>query len=290
MAVPLVEASGEFVGGVASRDVQLGESIWVRIFLPQSKQVAHEKAKPVVLYAHGGAYCVGQPNWLHYHTFCSTMSIQSNSIWISLSYRLAPTHRLPAAYDDASLALRWLAEQARQQQSHTSHPWLSQELADFSNFFLAGESAGACIVLKVAMDAIVPDLRPVCIRGLMLIQPGFHSEKKRGFDKENDERYGMALPVGETLDYAPINPIHPAAPPLTPLSAYPHIFLNATELDFRYEATLRFYEIVQGVCPDVQLIITPGKGHAFHLEDPLAPEALDLHAQLVSFIHASTTT
>ncbi|MCO5568462.1 hypothetical protein L7F22_022161 [Adiantum nelumboides] len=226
-AVPLVDACAEFVDGVASRDVRLGNgsSLWVRIFRPQDPQGAHPKPKPVVLYAHGGAYTVGEPNWYRFHAFCSTACKSSHSIWVSLSYRLAPAHRLPAAYDDGAVALSWLRAQALHQQTNSSDAWLSKELADFSILLLAGESAGANIMLKLAMDgaASSEQLTPLCIKGLLLIQPGFHSEESRrasAMDEKHAERYAKALPIGETLDYAPVNPLHHAAPPLTPLSVH----------------------------------------------------------------------
>lgn len=287
----LVEANTEFVDGVATRDAWLGDSVWVRIFIPQlppqSPGDEENKAMPLVLYAHGGAYCLGQPDWLSHHSFCSTMCKLSHSVWISLSYRLAPAHRLPAAFDDAALALSWLVSQARQQSTLTSHPWLSGNHADFSNVFLAGESAGANIMLKLAMDNTPSGLEPLCVRGLLLIQPGFHSEEKRSV-MDNLKRYNLALPEGETLDYAPVNPMHATAPPLEPLAAYPHIFLNVADGDFRYDLTLRFYNIVCGICQHVQLFESLGKGHVFHLNDPHCRETIDLYAQLVSFLRACT--
>ncbi|MCO5586159.1 hypothetical protein L7F22_040098 [Adiantum nelumboides] len=295
MAVPLVDACTDFVDGVASRDVQLGDGafLWVRIFRPQDPQGADPKPKPVVLYAHGGAYSAGQPHWYPLHAFCSTACKLSHSIWVSLAYRLAPAHRLPAAYNDGAFALGWLRSQALRQHTNSSDPWLSKELADFSNVFLAGESAGANIVLKVAMDSASSDLTPLFIKGLLLLQPGFHSEESRRarvLDKEHEERYANALPLGETLDYAPVNPIHHTAPPLTPLSVYPNIFINAAKNDFRYDMTVQFYDIIQDFCPHVQLFISPGKCHAFHLDEPHCSEAHELHAELARFIHTCTTT
>ncbi|MCO5551334.1 hypothetical protein L7F22_004835 [Adiantum nelumboides] len=289
MAEPVVDACAEFVDGVASRDLHLGNgsSLWVRIFRPQDPQGADLKPKPVVLYAHGGAYTVGQPHGCSFHAFCSIACKSSHSIWVSLAYRLAPAHRLPAAYDDGAVALRWLRAQALHQHTNSSDPWLSKELADFSNLFLAGESAGANIMIQVAMDNASSDLTPLCIKGLLLIQPGFHSEEKRAsaLDEKHAERYAKALPIGETLDYAPVNPIHDEAPPLSPLSVYPHIFINAAETDFRLDMTKRFYDIIQDFCPHVQLFISPGKGHTFHLDKPQCCEAHNLHAELAEFIH-----
>lgn len=291
-----VEACEEYKDGVATTDVQLDEQVWVRIYRPQDINGSPRAAKPVVLYAHGGAYSFGQPNFHPFHTFCASMCKLSNSIWVSLSYRLAPHHRLPAAYDDGALALKWLASQARQQLSNTSHYWLTADIADFAHCFLAGESAGAAIVLKVARDtaekAALPDLRPLCIKGLLLIDPGFQTEEKRGamvdeeLDVQIDKLYDMALPEGETLDYAPVNPLHAKAPPLEPLAVYPHIFISIADKDFRYDLTMRFYEVVRGFCPHVQLFVTPGKGHVFHLLQPLCPETQRLQLQLANFIQA----
>ncbi|KAI5081497.1 hypothetical protein GOP47_0004680 [Adiantum capillus-veneris] len=292
MGLVSVDACAEFVEGVASRDVPLDEDgcVWVRIFRPQDPQGADTMPKAVVLYAHGGAYTIGQPHWYPFHAFCSTACKTSHSIWVSLSYRLAPTHRLPAAYDDGSLALNWLRAQALHQHTNSSDPWLSREHADFSNCFLAGESAGANIMLKVAMDAASSDLTPMYIKGLLLLQPGFHSEEKRAsaFNEKTEERYNNALPIGETLDYAPVNPVHHMAPPLTPLSAYPHIFINAAETDFRYDMTIRFYDMIKDFCPNVQLSISRGKGHWFHLGEPHCIEAQDLQAEMARFIYKCT--
>ncbi|KAI5081267.1 hypothetical protein GOP47_0004450 [Adiantum capillus-veneris] len=290
--LPKVEACEEFKEGVATTDVQVGDLVWVRIFRPQL-----EGKKPVVLYAHGGAYCFGQPNMYPFHAFCASMCWLSNSIWVSLSYRLGPVHRLPAAFDDAALAFKWLILQAKQQ---LSHPWLTSELADFSNFFFAGESAGASIVLKVARDTAAAidllDLGPLCLKGLLLVDPGFHSEEKRGMMVDQDlhiqveKLYDMVLPEGETLDYAPVNPLHVNAPPLESLAVYPHIFISIADKDFRYNMTMRFYELVRGFCPDVQLYVTPGRSHVFHIFDPLCPEAERLRIRLANFIQAWTAS
>lgn len=285
-----VKACEEFQDGVATTDVPIGEHVWVRIFRPQSLT----RARPVVLYAHGGAYCVGQPSTNLFHAFCFSMCKLSNTIWVSVSYRLAPHHRLPAAFDDTALALRWLVSQATQQPLRTCHPWLASELADFSHCFMAGESAGASIVLKVARDAAAaPDFGPMSIKGLMLMDPGFNSESKREAMMADENAadlkkvYEMALPEGETLDYAPVNPLHVDAPPLQPLSLYPHIFIGIADKDYHYDMTIQFYELVKGFCANVQLLVTPGKGHGFHLLDPHCPEAQRLHVKLANFLEAA---
>ena len=117
-----------FVEGVATRDVTIDPTtnIWARIFLPKppspSSRIGRKKI-PLVLHFHGGGFCSGSPHAKAFHTFCSRMASQSQSIWVSVDYRLAPEHRLPAAYDDAFTALMWIhAQSIIQRNSKSLHP------------------------------------------------------------------------------------------------------------------------------------------------------------------------
>ena len=198
-----------FVEGVATRDVTIDPTtkIWARIFLPKppSPSAAHDdgtriigrKKIPLVLHFHGGGLCSGSPHARAFHTFCSRMASQSQSIWVSVDYRLAPEHRLPAPYDDAFTALMWIHAQSiiqRNSKSHgnddvheaTSHRHgghatlvrLGSDIddddddvhllpenadpwlfryADFRNLFLAGESSGGTIVHYLNMRILELD-------------------------------------------------------------------------------------------------------------------------------------
>ncbi|VVB17669.1 unnamed protein product [Arabis nemorensis] len=68
-----------------------------------------------------------------FHDFCSTMARDLNAIVVAPSYRLAPEHRLPAAYEDGTEALDWIGK--------SDDEWIRSH-ADFSNVFLMGTSAG----------------------------------------------------------------------------------------------------------------------------------------------------
>ncbi|PNX56997.1 carboxylesterase 1-like protein, partial [Trifolium pratense] len=55
---------------------------------------------------------------------------------VSVEYRLAPEHRLPAAFDDAMEALFWIR--------NVDDDWVTRYV-DYSKCYIMGNSAGATI-------------------------------------------------------------------------------------------------------------------------------------------------
>ncbi|XP_050216447.1 probable carboxylesterase 17 [Mercurialis annua] len=173
--------------------------ITARLFLPESSE---PKPFPVLVYFHGGGFCIGSTTWLGYHHFLGDLSVTSQSIILSIDYRLAPENRLPIAYEDCYSSLEWLSLQVG------NEPWLKQ--ADLSRVFLSGDSAGGNIAHHVGMRAIRCRVPCVTIKGLLLIHPYFGSEKRT--EKEmsdgaasdvemNDMFWGLSLPEGANRDY-----------------------------------------------------------------------------------------
>ncbi|KAK6140701.1 hypothetical protein DH2020_025553 [Rehmannia glutinosa] len=115
-----------------AKDVTIDPSkpIAARIFLPNTSDSA-TKPIPILIYFHGGGFCIGSTTWLGYHVFLGNLSATAQAIVLSIDYRLAPENKLPIAYDDCFAALEWL--------SSNSEPWLQQ--ADLSRVFLSGDSA-----------------------------------------------------------------------------------------------------------------------------------------------------
>ncbi|CAA3005442.1 probable carboxylesterase 120 isoform X1 [Olea europaea subsp. europaea] len=199
---------------VLSKDIPVNESnkTWVRVFLSRkvfdSKQV--EKL-PVIVYYHGGGLVLLSAATTVFHEFCNKVANEIPAVVVSQEYRLAPEHRLPAAYEDCMEALQWFKT--------TSDEWLTK-YADFSKCYLMGCSAGGNIAYHVGLRAVgcIDDLNPVKIRGLILQQPFFGGTERTSSELRllnskvippcaTDIMWELALPVGVDRDHEYCNPM-----------------------------------------------------------------------------------
>jgi acetyl esterase len=97
------------------------------------------RLNPVVLYFHGGGFVTGDLD--SHDASARAVARRTGAVVVSVAYRLAPEHQMPAAHDDAWAAWKWLVTQAR-------------ELAiDSRRMAVAGEDAGANLAAHVALRA-----------------------------------------------------------------------------------------------------------------------------------------
>ncbi|XP_020573209.1 probable carboxylesterase 8, partial [Phalaenopsis equestris] len=153
---------------VRSRDVPLNSSFKtsLRLYLPSSPQKL-----PIILFCHGGGFILFNSGSAPYHFFCEQMAKSLSALVLSLDYRLAPDHRLPAAYNDVLDAILWLRAQAAADSS-ARDPWLTSH-ADFERVYIAGSSSGANMAFHAAIRIadLDLDLQPIKIAGVLLHQP-----------------------------------------------------------------------------------------------------------------------
>ncbi|KAA8516848.1 hypothetical protein F0562_017334 [Nyssa sinensis] len=140
---------------------------------------------------------------------------------VSPDCRLAPEHKLPAAIDDAHIALRWLKEEAL---SEDTDMWL-RDGVDFDRVFILGDSSGGNTAhhLAVRLGAGSKELAPVRVRGYVLLAPFFGGIVRTKSEEEtpceafwNLEMYNrfwrLSIPDGATLDHPFVNPFGPLSP------------------------------------------------------------------------------
>jgi acetyl esterase len=123
------------VGGISERLLpDYPHPIPLRIYTPRGNHPF-----PIVVYFHGGGWMLG--NLETVDGICRVICQESQSVVISVDYRLAPEYKFPAAVEDAYAATLWASR-------HTSHlQGNSQKIV------VAGDSAGANLAAVVALMA-----------------------------------------------------------------------------------------------------------------------------------------
>ncbi|RYQ93978.1 carboxylesterase 1 [Arachis ipaensis] len=198
---------------VLSKDLTIDQSnhTWARIYLPRQalNTPPNHPNLPLIVFYHGGGFIFYHANSTYFHDFCVRMANATQSVVVSVDYRLAPEHRLPAAYEDSVQALHWIRA--------SNDLWLAH--ADFSRCYLMGESAGGNIAYNAGLRAAAEadQIRPLKIKGMILIQPFFGGKKRTPSELRlakdlnlplavTDSMWKLSLPVGTDRDHEYSNP------------------------------------------------------------------------------------
>ena len=116
-----------------------GEDMTVRCY----KHHGENPDKVVMLFIHGGGFCIGDINT--HHEFCHAVCAQTSWSVVSVDYRLAPEYPAPTALRDCLSAYAWVVDHC-----HSLN-------ALSSRIVLAGDSAGGCLAISVAQQVSAPD-------------------------------------------------------------------------------------------------------------------------------------
>lgn len=132
----------DFSGLQVQRNLKYGEHRLQRydVFSPQSASNA-----PILIFWHGGGWTNGYREYVH---FMAQHVCALGTVLVAPSYRLAPSHKLPAAYEDALACLAQVSAQA--------HTFGGKNANEKQRILLSGHSAGGHLAaLLKAQDAPV---------------------------------------------------------------------------------------------------------------------------------------
>ncbi|KAF6160260.1 hypothetical protein GIB67_019029 [Kingdonia uniflora] len=205
-----------------SKDAPLNpeNETWFRMYRP-TKIPSNDNnvAKiPIILYFHTGGYILYDADTMFNNEPCGRFTSELPCILLSVNYRLAPEHRLPAAYDDAVELLYWLKQQVL---DPNGDKWV-RDYADLSRCYLMGCSSGANIAYRTGLCSTDLDIDPVKVSGIILNQPLFGGETRTKSEirlvddmvmpmSVMDLMWDLALPVAANRDHEYANPMSQGA-------------------------------------------------------------------------------
>ncbi|PKU69123.1 probable carboxylesterase 2 [Dendrobium catenatum] len=258
--------------GVDSKDITINPStdLAARLYLPSSTTKMDGKL-PVVIFYHGGGFCVHRAASAHYHNYLNHLTAKAKILAVSIDYRLAPEHPIPAAYDDSWEALRWVA------QLQHSEAWLSK-FGDLDKIFLAGDSAGANIVHNLGMRLGKEGKK---VEGMVLMNPFFWGKERIGWEGEEREGVTIKAEVADGLwpflcpesiagnDDPMLNPWAEGAMSLAGLGCG-RVLVTVGEKDLLLDRARVYTEKVKesGWGGAIELVVAEGENHGFFLSYP----------------------
>ncbi|KAJ1423776.1 Alpha/Beta hydrolase fold [Sesbania bispinosa] len=281
--------------GVSSKDIVISEnpSISARLHLP--KLINHESQKlPILVYYHGGAFCLESAFSFLHQRYLNIVASQANVLVVSVEYRLAPEHPLPAAYEDGWAALKWVTSHSTNNPTN-SEPWLIKH-GDFNRFYIGGDTAGANIAHNAALrvgggvETLPGDVK---ISGALLAFPLFWSSKPvlsepvEGHEQSSPMQvWNFVYPDAPGgIDNPLINPLAPSAPSLATLGC-PKILIFVAGKDDLRDRGIWYYEAVKksGWNGDVELIQVEDEEHCFQIYHPETENSKNMINRIASFL------
>ncbi|KAL2921277.1 putative carboxylesterase 2 [Bienertia sinuspersici] len=270
--------------GVESKDINISYETGVYVRLYKPKKVDKKSKMPLLLYFHGGGFCMDSTYSSKYHNHLNQLAAQAQAMIVSVEYRRTPEHRLPAAYNDGWDALNWVFNSnTRDYQS-----WI-QEHVDFGRVYLMGDSAGANIAhqlaLRVGLHKGVPRYD-----GIILVHPYFWGSQRIGNEAYNlknkiNKFWALARPNNNIGADDPW--INPSNDPCLSSLGCNRVLVFIAQKDLFRSRGVYYKELLKksGWQGTVEVVESIGEDHVFHLAKPFAHNTIRLLRKVAVFLY-----
>jgi acetyl esterase/lipase len=242
------------------------------LYRPATK---HEGLSPGYLHIHGGGYLFGEPEM----SDAGNLSIcsQLGAVVLSVDYRLAPEHPIPAPLDDCYTALTWL---------HGRAPALG---VDVTRIAVGGASAGGGLAAALALKARDANEYAICHQHLTYpMLDDRTGSKEYPADPLTGEfiwtaqsnQYGWSAYLGDALRAAPQVPSRAAS-----LEGLPPTWMHTVTLDLFRDENIAYANRLMAVGVPTELSVYPGACHGYqgvlntHLGKRYAEESMNALAR-----------
>jgi acetyl esterase/lipase len=282
--------------GVSSKDISISQkpSISARLYIPKLTQP--NQKFPILVYFHGGAFCVESAFSSDHQQYLNSLVSQGQVLVVSVEYRLAPEHSLPIAYEDSWAAFQWVAAHSIDNgvdKDAEKEPWLANH-GDFKRVFTGGDSAGANIAHNITLRAGAETVHGgVNILGAFLTHPLFFGSKPKGSEPSVEHDKSLACSLWDYIypgapdgtDNPLMNPVGPGAPSLAGLGCS-RLLVTVAENDVLRDRGVFYYNAVKesGWEGEMELIQVEGEDHAFQIIHFGTENAKNLIKSLASFL------
>ncbi|RAL49387.1 hypothetical protein DM860_012820 [Cuscuta australis] len=274
--------------GVRCKDIVISPDpkVSARIFLP--KTAAPGRKLPLLVYFHGGCFLIESAFSPTYKKHLCLVSAESDAVIVSVDYRLAPEHPIPAAFDDSWLALNWVA-------SHSTgaggEEWL-RSYTDFDRVFLGGDSAGATIAHRMGIRVGLEGLNGIEIGGIFLNCPFFWGKDPIADEAENpevrsllDDIWKFANPTTTGTDDPLLNPT--MDPELANLGCKKVLVYVAEKDPMKHRGRLYAAALGKRGWPGAaEVVEAEGEHHVFNLFSPTSDNSMAMVKKLASFFNS----
>lgn len=191
---------------------------------------------PVVVFLHGGGWTHGGLDWLR---FMAPAVMAMPAVFVAATYRLAPEHRWPAAFEDTCALLEYVRQLAR------------REGYDEQRIVASGHSAGGHLVALATLRARLSWLRacfPVSSRFDM-----HHPQPKPNSGEERIYKLVLAHP-GQDAEASPLRYVEGNEVPF-------HIIWGGADFDRVSNSSHAMVQALRDNGSALSHQIIPGAGH-----------------------------
>lgn len=274
--------------GVTSKDATINRStgLSARLYLPAG--INPDQKIPIVLFIHGGAFIIHTAGSPVYHRYCNLLSANAKSVVVSVSYRLAPEHRVPVAYEDTWEALEWIVLNCKS----GPEPWLVEH-GDLTRIVLAGDSAGGNIAHSIAVRFGEEGLDGCPkLKGVLLMNPYFWGKDRIGNENTDpgllawmEETWNFLCGGKYDLNHPFVHPM--GSPEVWSKLGCERVMVTVAELDLFADRGRAYVEALKksGWNGEVELYETLGEEHVYFLTKFDGEKALKEMEAVVKFIN-----